>query len=319
MPRLFPLRLALACALAVAALPCAPGAARTVGADLRVVTTGGKVLAEQRQYTDTVRIKTDRRADCFGAGNEGSGDTVRVAGPTALGLVVDAAQSDRDLRPISVTDAFDFGLGVCGFGGFEASGERFWYLKANHSGSQVGGDTLRVRRGDEILWYLSPGFPAPDELVLLAPGRVRAAQPFAVRVLRYDDAGERRPAAGATVPGADMPTGSDGRTTVSLSESRNLRARLAGTIPSNSVAVCIGERLSDCPAGPAQAIFGSRRADRIAGTAGPDRVSARGGNDRVDVRGGGPDRVNCGRGRDFVALSGGDVARGCERGARGRP
>jgi hypothetical protein len=316
MPRLFPLRLALACAFTVAAVACAPAAARTVGADLRVVTTGGKVLAEQRQYTDTVRIETDRRADCFGAGNEGSGDTVRVAGPTALGLVVDAAQSDRDLLPISVTDAFDFGLGVCGFGGFEASGDSFWYLKANHRGSQIGGDTLKVKPGDEILWYLSAGFPAPEELALIAPGRARAGQPFGVRVLRYDDAGERRPAVGARVPGADLPTGSDGRTTVSLDEGRNLRARLAGTIPSNSVTVCVAEQLAECPVGPALSIVGSRRADRIAGTAGPDRVSARGGADRVNVRGGGPDRVNCGRGRDVVFLSGVDVASGCERRVR---
>jgi hypothetical protein len=316
MPRLFPLQLALACALA--ALVCAPAAARTVGADLRVVTTGGKVLAEQRQYTDTVRIETDRDADCFGSGNEGSGEVARVPGATALGLVVDASRSDRDLRPISVTDAFDFGLGVCGFGGFEASGDGFWYLKSNHKGSQVGGDTLKVKAADKVLWYLSAGFPAPDELVLIAPSRAVRGEPFAVRVLRYDDAGTRSPATGATVPGADLPTGPDGRTTVALEEGRNLRARLGGTIPSNSVAVCVGQRFANCPAGKALSSFGSRRADRIRGTSGPDRISARGGADRVNVRGGGPDRVNCGRGRDVVVLSGSDVARGCERRIRSR-
>ena len=317
MPRLFPLQLALACALA--AVLCAQAAAATVGADLRVVTTGGKVLAEQRQYTDTVRIRTDPGADCFGSGSGGSGDPARVPGPTALGLVVDASESDRDLRPISVTDAFDFGLGVCGFGGFEASGNSFWYLKSDHVGSQVGGDTLKVSPGDDILWFLTPGFPPPDELELVAPPRAEAGEPFTVRVFRHTDGGDRLPAAGARVPGADLPTGADGRTRVALEGGRNLRARMAATIPSNSVAVCVGQRLADCPAGAALNIFGSRRADRIVGTAGPNRISARGGPDRVNVRGGGPDRVNCGRGRDFVIRSRNDIARGCERGAVGKP
>jgi hypothetical protein len=314
MPRLFPIQLALACALGLALCSQAVGA--TVGADLRVVNTAGEVLAEQRQYTDTVRLRTDPGADCFGSGSGGSGDFARITGPTAFGLVVDAAESDRDLLPISVTDAFDFGLGVCGLGGFEASGDSFWYLKQNHTGAQVGGDTLKVRSGDDILWYLTPGFPAADELELVAPARAKAGEPFTVRVFRYDDAGTRTPASGATVGGADLPTGADGRTTVALEAGRTLRARLAGTIPSNSVAVCVGSQLSDCPAGPALSIFGSRRADRIAGTAGPDRVSARGGADRVNVRGGGEDRVNCGRSADVVLLSGPDIARGCERTVR---
>jgi hypothetical protein len=315
MPRLLPLKLAFACALALAATSV-PAAARTVGADLRVVTTGGKVLAEQRQYTDTVRIKTDPRADCFGAGTGGSGDFARVPGPTALGLVADAAGSDRDLRPLAITDAFDFGLGVCGFGGFEASGDAFWYLKANHKGSQIGGDTLKVRPGDEILWYLTPGFPPPDELELLSPPRAAEGARFQVRVLRWNDEGEKAPAVGARVTGASEPTGSDGRTTVALAKDTALRARMPGAIPSNSVAVCVGRRIADCPPYPSLATFGSNRADRIRGARGPDRISARGGPDRVNVRGGGTDRVNCGGGRDVAIVSGADAARGCERTVR---
>ena len=134
---------------AVAFLLLLPGAApaATKGADLRVVNSAGRVLAEQRQYTGTVKIKTDPRADCFGAPG-GSGDRVRVRGATALGLVRDALGSDRDLRPLSVTDQFSFGLAVCGIGGYEAHGSSFWYLKHEHAGAQVGGDQLRLSDGD---------------------------------------------------------------------------------------------------------------------------------------------------------------------------
>ena len=62
---------------------------------------------------------------------------------------------------MSLTDAFDFGLGVCGIGGFQAQGAGSWYLKQNHAGAQVGGDQLAVKKGDDILWYLAPSFPYP--------------------------------------------------------------------------------------------------------------------------------------------------------------
>ena len=91
-----------------------------------------------------------RGANCFGQGTGGSGDRVEVKGATALGAVRDALEPDRDLRPLSVTDAFlddGFGLGVCGIGGFESQGSSFWYLKSDHVGAQVSGSQLTAAAG----------------------------------------------------------------------------------------------------------------------------------------------------------------------------
>ena len=157
------LRLGGSIAALLIALPVllpAFASAATKGADLRVVNSAGRTLAEQRQYTGTVQIRTDPGADCFGPPG-GSGDRVRVAGATGLGIVRDALETDVDLRPLSITDQFSFGLAVCGIGGFEAGGSSFWYLKRNHVGAQVGGDQLMLRNGDQVLWYLTPELPAP--------------------------------------------------------------------------------------------------------------------------------------------------------------
>jgi hypothetical protein len=203
-------RVALAAWVAALSLLAPAMATATEGVDLRVLNTAGHTLTELRQYTGTVHIDTDPGADCFGAGTGGSGKSVRVAGPTALGLVNDASETDADLRPLSVTDAFSFGLGVCGIGGFEASGGSFWYLKVDHFGSQTGGDQTPVGHGDTILWYLSPGFPPARELFLRAPARAEVGVPYQVTVLSYGDGGNAAPAAGATVTDAALPTDADG-------------------------------------------------------------------------------------------------------------
>src|SRR2546423_1550235 len=123
-----------ACCAVVALAAFAPvSAAGTINAGLRVVTTNGKTLADQSQLTGDATIPTDPGADCFGPGTGGSGNDVHTSGPNALGLVQDASQSDTALRPLSVTDYFSFGLGVCGIGGFKvpASSSPSWYLKVN--------------------------------------------------------------------------------------------------------------------------------------------------------------------------------------------
>lgn len=314
MPRHLPFRLAAACVPALILSICGVSAAsaKTVAANLRVVTTQGTVLAEQTQYTATTRIRTDRRADCFGPGSGGSGKTVTIGGPTALGLAIDGSLINRKVRPISVSDSSSFGLAVCGFGGRQSAPNGFWYLKANHKGAQVGGDSLKVRRGDDVLWYQSPSFTAPDELSLIAPSFVRAGAPFTVRVFRYDDAGRRRPAKGATVPGADLPTGANGATSVVIRDVTRLTARAKGTIPSNAEIVCIrGIGTRSCNALP---IGGSGRADVIRGTNRTDRISAGRGNDRINARDGRGrrDRVDCGPGRDIAYLDSDDRAVRCE-------
>lgn len=250
MPTLIPSRLAAACALAfalvlAAAAVAAAGPAKGVPAELRVVGSGGEVLAERTLKTGTTSVPTSPRATCFGAGTGGSGDPVTIKGATALGLLAQAAKSTPSLRPLLITDAFDFGLGLCGIGGHAATEAVSWYLKVNHENPELGGEMVKLEPGDEVLWALAP-FPYPDELWLQAPRRVKAGTPFEVRVSSYDEKGKRRPEVGAKVKGADAPTGKDGRTTVVLEKPARLIARNGEDIPSKRVPVCVG---GGCPRG----------------------------------------------------------------------
>lgn len=295
--------------------------ADTRGVDLRVVNTQGRALAEHRQYTGTVTINTDPQAECFGQGTGGSGDRIKISGSTALGAVRDALPSTPGLRPLSVTDAFadqGFGLGVCGIGGFASHGSAYWYVKRDHVGAQVSGSQLKVRQGDDVLWYRTPGFPPPPELALQAPARAKPNVPFRVSVYSYADDGTRHAAAGASVTGASAPTDAAGHAMVSAAAgTRALRATDSPAIPSNSVAVCVAADQSICPASHGDRTLGSDLADQIRGTPGWDSISARGGNDVVDLRDGGRDRVSCGAGRDRVIVKRGDsgdqIAPNCER------
>jgi hypothetical protein len=317
------IRLGGATAAVITALLLLPAAASaTKGVDLRVVNTAGRTLAEQHQYTGTVRIKTDRHANCFGQGTGGSGNRVQVRGATALGAVRDGLEWDPALRPLSVTDAFlddGFGLGVCGIGGFESQGSSFWYLKGDHVGSQVSGSQLKLRPREDVLWYLSSSFPPPPELRLRAPASARPNVPYQVTVYAYADDGTRRAAAGATVTGAGRPTGSAGHTMVTSPAAGTdaLRATRGRNIPSNRVEVCVNRDPSQCPDAHGKRIFGSARGDRIRSTRGWDAIHAGGGGDAIDLRDGGRDRVACGGGRDEVILTRGDhddqIGASCER------
>ena len=250
MPRLASSRLVAACALALAlSVSFAAGAAaKGVSADLRVVGKGGKILSEQTLSTGTTSIKTSPKANCFGAGTGGSGKSVTIKGATALGLLGKAAKSTAALRPLLITDAFDFGLGICGVGGSIASNAASWYLKVNHKNPELGGEMVKVRPGDEVLWALA-GFPYPKELSLSAPAQVEAGQPFGVTVFAYDDKGKRKPASGVTVTGASGPTDASGRATVTVGGSvpsvAALTAKRGKDISdSEFVTLCVGGK---CP------------------------------------------------------------------------
>jgi Ca2+-binding RTX toxin-like protein len=245
-----------------------------------------------------------------------------VNGATALGAVRDGLAWDRDLRPLSLTDAFlddGFGLGVCGIGGFKAQGSSFWYLKTHHAGSQVSGSQLRVQSGEDVLWYLAPSFPPPPELRLQAPVRARPDVPYQVTVYSYADDGTRTPAAGARVTGAAAPTGAAGHTMVTSTQegTDTLRATRGQNIPSNRVQVCVDSDPSRCPQAHGKRIIGTVRGDVIRGTPGWDAITALGGNDQVYLLGGGRDGVNCGSGNDEVIVRRGDgndrIAATCER------
>jgi hypothetical protein len=305
--------------LAFGAVPAQ--AAEGVLAHLRVV--GGPTLADQDQVTGTTSIKSDPNADCFGAGSGGSGNSVTLNGANALGIVKDASQSDSALMPISVTDYYysSFGsLGVCGFGGYKASGSSFWYVKVNHTGLQVGGDQYPIKSGDDVLWYLSPTYPPPDELVLSAPQMVQSGEPFSVKVTAFDDSGAVHPVAGAGVTGAQLPTGSDGMTTVSLNTTASLQAVHGPDIPSNQQIVCVASQTSPCVPSPNlpatkthNLIIGTNGRDKIHGSEEPDLIRSRGSHDRVNTRGGLADFINCGRGRDKAIIDSSDTTRHCEQ------
>ncbi len=253
MPRLIPFRLAAACVLALslsaAVAISATGATSTEGkgvlVDLRVVGKGGKVLTEEDLRTGTTSIKTSPRANCFGAGSAGSGKSVTIRGATALGALAQASKSTATLRPLLITDAFDFGLGICGVGTSKVSGKASWYLKVNHRGATVSGDAVKLKAGDEVLWTLAPSYPYPNELALEAPERVDTGVPFQVRVVSYDEKGKKKPVAGAKIGGASgsFVSAADGRATVTLTATTAQYATLLAShgkeIPSPAVPVYV--------------------------------------------------------------------------------
>lgn len=250
MPRSNSFRLVLACALALSLTLAftALAAAKGLQADLRVVGSGSKVLAEKTVGSVDVSIASSSKATCFGPGTGGSGDQLQLKGNTAMGLLASGAKSIPALKPLLITDSFDFGYAVCGVGSSVAKGSSSWYLKINHKSQLVSGDAAKIKAGDEVLWALAktaaPDYTYPGELVLTAPASAQAGSSFTVRVWSYDEKGRKTPQSGAKVTGASEPTGADGRTTVTLSKPAKLAAKATGEIPSAKVAVCVGGK---CP------------------------------------------------------------------------
>jgi hypothetical protein len=290
---------------------------KSVPVDLRVIGPAGQNLADHVQYTGTTKIKTDPKADCFGEGNEGSGARVKVRGATPLGAVADGTGVVRDLRPLSVTDAFDFGLGICGIGGFdfEVDDTAFWYYKVNHVNPQVAAETVKIERGDEVFWYLTPDFNTlPTELDLVAPARTTFESPTRVQVFEYADDGTKSPAAGVSVTGAEQPTDANGETTISLTEtSETLTASREGAVADSSQ-ICVQAQLEDCPRKAEDLYAGSRGDDVIKDGDGHDAVSAGAGDDEIETRDRFADDVDCGKGKDVVkADSKDEIAKDCEK------
>jgi hypothetical protein len=248
MPRLIPIRLAAACALALAlslSISASAGAKGLV-ANLRVVGTANKVLAEQAVADKTTSVKTSPGATCFGAGTGGSGASVSIKGNTAMGLLASGAKTIGALKPLSISDSFDFGLALCGVGKSVAKGKASWYVKVNHKALSVGGDVAKIKAGDEVLYDLAPSYPYPDELALTAPAEATAGVPFTVRAWSYDEKGKRKPAAGVKIQGAIEPTAADGKVQVTLTEPTLLSGANGDDIPSAAVPVCLG---GECPTG----------------------------------------------------------------------
>lgn len=246
MPRTMKLRAVAACALVLCLALAVTATAYATTATLRVVGKGNVVLAEQSVKSAKIKVKTSPKATCLGAGTGGSGKKVALKGNTALGLLANGAKTIKQLAPLSLTDHFSFGLGVCGVGKSVAKGDASWYLKINHKGTTVGGEKAKVKAGDEVLWDLAPTYPYPEELVLSAPQQASAGVPFAVHVYAYNEKGKHKPMKGATVTGATGPTDAQGKVMVTLTEPTLLSAAIGNAIPSAQEPVCLG---SQCPAG----------------------------------------------------------------------
>jgi len=321
---------AVAVAVFMSMALAASASASTKWADLRVVTHTGRTLTEFRQYTGPVTVRSSTKGDCFGSPS--SAKRYEMSDANALGIVKDALESDRALRPLVLSDAFvddGFGLGVCTLGGFTTAGSSYWDLVVNHVTSSTGASLTPVHNGDQILWYFTSGdepLSGPRELVLNAPASAKPGKPFTVKATRYTSAGKGSPAAGVTVAADGKSigrTGSDGELTATLPDSAMLQATGTGNdIPSNRSRVCVSGATGKCSSAHGKLIYGSGHADRIKGTRGPDRITARGGADVINLRSGGKDRVNCGGGRDEVIVDRGDrddhVASSCERVERRR-
>ena len=306
--------LVLACA-ALLLLPAA-GSAALVPAKLRVEGSTRALDFGTYYANDTADFRTETPAGCGGSGR------VRVVrNATALGILDYADNVNRRLRPVSVSDRFEFGLFVCGIGRFQSTGaSSFWLYKVNHRAETVGADRRRLRANDQVLWYFvdtATGRNTGQELELIAPPRTRSGNTFTVQVYARDDAGNRTPASGATILGADEETtDASGRARIRLDGEGvvALRAIRGNDIRSEQLGVCVSGNVANCPSIRGETIVTTNRSERIGGTRGADTIFSRGGNDTVNVRGGNPDVVRCGRGRDTVFLSANDVAaRDCER------
>lgn len=246
MPRTMKLRTVAACALVFCLALAVTASASAMTATLRVVGQGNVVLSEGLVKTSNISVKTSPKATCLGAGTGGSGKSVALKGNTALGLLANGAQTIRQLSPVSLTDHFSFGLGLCGVGKSVAKGNASWYLKINHKGATVSGEKAKIKAGDEVLWDLAPSYPYPEELVLSAPQQATAGVPFAVHVYAYNEKGQHKPMKGATVTGATGPTDAGGEVMITLTEPTLISAAIGNAIPSAQEPVCFG---SKCPAG----------------------------------------------------------------------
>lgn len=310
--------------LGVLAIGCAIALAAPAGASAKPVLTqlhveaGGRALSPNTVYVnDTARLRASRSAGCGG-----SGKSITLEGPTALGVLDYAQETNGRVRPLLVSDKFSFGLFVCGIGDFrDAGASAYWLYKVNHASPEVGADQRRVRSNDQVLWYYVDNRTnqnTGDELVLEAPARARPGGTVDVRVLAFSPSG-----VGVAAPGAEVrfgqnavTTGPDGTATFTAGSegTLDLRAVRGADVPAAPVGVCVNATLSRCPSIRGARTVGTNRSERIVSGSGGDAIFARGGNDIVDVRGGNPDTVDCGRGRDTAIVSGNDrAARDCER------
>jgi hypothetical protein len=304
-------------ACAVAVLAGSPAVADAVTTKLRVEADGHDIGPGFRYVHDSVSYRTSQSAACNGSGSEKS-----ISGPSALGLLVQAADFTRALRPVQISDQFDFGQFVCGVGGFEGSASAFWLYKVDHVAPEVGADQFPINRSHgEVLWYFVNGNSnSGDELeLILSDNVVQAGDPVEVTVRQYDGGGTASPAAGVTLQGTDgdVMTDANGKATVVFDEAGRPSIRgVRGTdIQTDRLHLCVWEdSASECDRWLTGWTIGTRGDDRMRGAENPERIVGRAGDDRINSRGDGEsDSVRCGRGEDVARVDRLDrVRRNCE-------
>ena len=305
-----------ACVFAIAAASTASAASVTT--QLRVEAGGHDVGPGWQHAHDSVTYDTSRSAACNGSGESGS-----ITGPTALGLLVQAADYTRRLNPVQISDQFDFGPFVCGVGGFESNDTAFWLYKVDHVSPEVGGDQFPINSsGHEVLWYLmdtATGANTGNELFLSTGDRVvKAGDPVSVTVLEYDATGESTPAVGVRiVGGGDELTDATGVAELVFDEPGRqfIRGVRGIDVPTDALRLCVWEEsATECDMFVAGRVVGTHDDDRIRGTDEPDRIIGRDGDDRITSRGDdAADAVRCGPGNDVARVDRRDrVARNCE-------
>ncbi len=307
--------------------PASLAAADDRPGELRVVDPT-QVLDPGTDYTPTLEtVKTDPRPTASATAPAAAATSPRRRADRARPVARPPARRPRPSKPLSVTDQFGFGLGICGIGGERGRPDEFWYLKSNHEAAPVGGDQLTLderRRGPLV--PDADNFPAPNpaELELTAPATRRPAirSPSGGQDACVDGSAHvrrhlhRAPAAEVTIAGGTVarPPAPTAPRTVERDGPAELAATRGADIPSERAVASASPRRSD-------RARRARRADRRqpqgdddqAATKGSDSILARGGND-VDRRPkGGTDRVNCGAGKDVV-----DCARARGRQDRGQ-
>src|SRR5688500_17674547 len=301
------LKRAAVAACAVAALAVSPAAADAATTKLRVEADGHDIGPGFRYVHDSVSYTTSQRDGCNGSGQDGS-----LSGPTALGLLIQAADWTRDLRPVQISDEFDFGLLVCGLGDVESSDNAVWLDKVDHVAPEIGADQFPIDRShEEVLWYFfnsATGANTGNELELdLSDNVVQAGTPVEATVREYDATGQATPAAGVTLEGTDgAVTGADGTASVVFDEAGRpfIRGVRGIDVPTDLLHLCVwGDSASECDRWLTGWVIGTKGDDRIRGAENPERIAGRRGDDRINSRGDGrADSVRCGRGNDVARV-----------------
>lgn len=322
------LRMALAPAtlalLTIGFLALAPHAsARSALAELRVEGPDGTLDPGTWYVTGSERIKRS------GAGDECArrDGTIKVPGPTAMGLPQTGSGTNPDVRQVRIRRD-EAGLFVCEIASVlgrpfsDPDGFSGWSYWQDYVAGSAAADQVSLHDGDHILWVYSDfGATTPlnqgDAIELRSVDAGTTDGELTVKVIAHQFDGQSHPLEGATFSGAT--TASDlggGFYDVTVPEGfTTLQATNGLDIPSQPAETCSKPLAADCPAAQGRTIVGSLRDDRLEGTKGWDEIDAGRGDDVIDLSAGGEDLAECGSGDDLVIRKGHDDSIGgdCER------